>query len=124
MSSKTGLIYLASPYTDDNASVMAERFEGICKAAATIMKAGHHVFSPIAHSHPIAQYGLPKDYAYWKAYCEKTLPLCTEVWVIQLDGHEFSVGVAAEVRLAYALGIPVKRVAPEGLDKFLKGHSI
>ena len=56
-------IYLASPYSDaTDPAIMQERFEIACEVAARLMAMGYTVFSPIAHSHPIAQHiGNPTD---------------------------------------------------------------
>jgi len=57
MSSKP-LIYLASPYSHPDPSVRQERYEAACKATAAMMRQGYHVYSPIAATHPPANYGL------------------------------------------------------------------
>ena len=55
------MIYLASPYSHPDAVVREQRFRDVCLAAARLIRAGQIVFSPIAHSHPIASggFGLP-----------------------------------------------------------------
>ena len=40
------LVYLAVPYSDDDPSVREWRFEQVNAAAAVMMSAGLHVFSP------------------------------------------------------------------------------
>ncbi len=100
------LIYLAQPYTGTDEE-MQDRYDIACEVTARLMNEGHYVFSPIAHSHGPASYGLPKDYAYWKGYCELMIPKCDEVRVMEIDGWTTSVGVAAEIKLADSLGIPV-----------------
>ncbi len=54
-------IYLASPYSHEDEMVMKDRFDKVCAKAAELMARGYIVFSPIAHSHPIAQH-LPISY--------------------------------------------------------------
>ena len=58
---KPELIYLASPYSDPDPWVKENRFLAVCTKAAKMMSEGAYVFSPIAHTHPIAKYGLPGD---------------------------------------------------------------
>jgi hypothetical protein len=69
------------------------------------------VFSPIAHSHSIAKYGLPVDWSFWEAQDRRLLQACDEVWVLMLDGWCESVGVQAEIRIAQTLGKPVRFVS-------------
>jgi hypothetical protein len=102
-----GLIYLASPYTHDDPLVMQERYELVCEYTAKLKRAGRYVFSPIAHCHGPALYGLPREYEYWKGYCELMLPKCDEMLVLMLDGYEESKGISGEVALAKELGMPL-----------------
>lgn len=105
------LTYLASPYSHEDPCVREERFDAVCRAAGKMMAAGELVYSPIAHSHPVAvRVKLPTDFAYWEAYCRETLGRCDEVAVLMLDGWRESKGVRAEIRLAQQLGKPVRYV--------------
>lgn len=78
--------------------------------ASQLLKEGHRIFSPIAHSHPIALFGLPKEFDFWSGYAEEMISLCSEVWVLKLNGWDVSVGVQAEIKLAEKLGKPVKYI--------------
>jgi hypothetical protein len=60
------MIYLASPYSHPDPAVRQERYEAVCQAAAELISRGHIVFSPVAHSHTIATYGLPGDWEFWQ----------------------------------------------------------
>jgi hypothetical protein len=102
------MIYLASPYSHPDPSIREARFKAACGAAAAIIRSGQHVFSPIAHSHPIAAYGLPTDWSYWEKAARAHLKTSAEVVVLTLDGWQESLGVAAEVCIATELGIPVR----------------
>jgi nucleoside 2-deoxyribosyltransferase len=107
------MIYLASPYSHPDATVRDARFQAVCRAAAALIRAGQHVFSPIAHSHAIATYGLPTDWAYWESAARAHLETSDEVVVLTLDGWRESIGVAAEIAIAAELGKPVRYLAPE-----------
>jgi hypothetical protein len=107
------MIYLASPYTHTDPGVREERFDAACRAAATLIRAGHHVFSPVAHSHPIARYGLPLDWQFWESFDRRVLEMCDEVVVLTLPGWEDSVGVRAEIQLARDLGKLVAAHSPD-----------
>ena len=107
------MIYLASPYTHLDPFIREQRFHEACRAAAAITRAGLVVFSPIAHSHPLVEYGLPTDWGFWQRFDRAYLERCDEVVVLMLDGWKESVGVQAEIRLARELGKPVRFVVPE-----------
>jgi hypothetical protein len=106
------LIYLASPYSNADPAVEQARFDAVCRAAAALMRQGLLVFSPIAHSHPIARFGLPTDWSFWQRYDSAFLAQCDELWVLMLPGWDRSVGVRAEVRLAKEMGKPMRLVEP------------
>lgn len=106
------MIYLCSPYSDPDPAVREARFQAACKFASEMMRAGSHVLSPIAHTHPIALYGLPKEWAFWEEYDAGILAMCSEMVVLMLDGWEESVGIAAEVKIAEGLGMRISYLDP------------
>jgi hypothetical protein len=102
------MIYLASPYSHKSKAVRRERFRAVCRHASKMMLAGKLVFSPIAHTHSIAeQGGLPLGWDYWKKYDCEMLKACSAVVVLMLPGYGDSKGVKAECYMAEELGIPV-----------------
>jgi len=107
------VIYLASPYSHSDPAVREQRFRDVCRGAAVLMRAGHAVFSPIAHSHPLVEHGLPTGWSFWERYDREHLDRCDEVVVLMLDGWEESVGVREEIRIAREMGKPIQYVAPE-----------
>lgn len=107
------MIYLASPYSHPDPAVREERYRAACRAAAALLLAGQPVFSPIAHSHPLMDYGLPADWAFWQRYDRELLARCDEVVLLLLAGWRESVGVRDELRIARELGKPVQYLAPE-----------
>jgi hypothetical protein len=102
------VIYLACPYSHPNPRVRAFRFGMANRAAAKLILEGHTVFSPLSHSHPIAETGLigPHDPTWYQQDAE-FLRLCSELRVLQLSGWRESRGVLAEVEAADELRIPV-----------------
>ncbi len=111
-SSKT-LVYLATPYSHQDASVREERFRAVNAAAAELMRQGMHIFSPISHTHPIALAGdLPLGWEYWQAYDRAILAACCKLIVLMLDGWKESKGVAGEIAIAHETGIPVQFISP------------
>lgn len=108
-------IYLASPYTNpDNPSDLAyreQRYREVCMAAAALMLKGEMVFSPIAHSHPIAAY-LPDDlrnsHTFWLEQDFAILGRADKLVICQLYQWERSYGVQKEIDFAFARHIPVE----------------
>ena len=106
------MIYLASPYSHDNSAVRELRFKLACRAAAQLMQSGFHVFSPIAHAHPIAEFGLPKGWGFRKKYDREFVDWCNECAVLCIDGWQESTGVQAEIDLFSQQGKPVVYIGP------------
>jgi nucleoside 2-deoxyribosyltransferase len=107
------MIYLASPYSHPDPAIREERFRAACRAAAALLRSGRAVFSPIAHSHPLVEHGLPTDWEFWQHCNVEHLQRCDEVMVLTLDGWQASVGVQAEIKIATELGRPVSYLTPE-----------
>lgn len=104
----TGLIYLASPYNHADKRVRESRFKEVCRVASVLMGKGLFIFSPISHAHPIALMGkLPHGWEYWQKYDRKMLWCCTELWVVKMEGWDYSEGVKGEIEIAQELGIPI-----------------
>jgi nucleoside 2-deoxyribosyltransferase len=110
------MIYLASPYTHPDTHIRQWRFREACRAAAALLRAGVTVFSPIAHSHPLARFGMPTSWEFWSQVDREYLSRCDVLAVLTLAGWRESVGVQAEIQLAHELGIPVVYVSPTELD--------
>ena len=102
------IIYLASPYSHENEDVMLDRFNAVCEYAAKLMMDGLHIYSPIAHCHPIAQFGLPTDWGYWQEFDKRFISVSSKLIVYKLDGWEESKGISAEIQIAEGLNIPVE----------------
>jgi len=102
------MVYLASPYSDPDPAVRERRFQQACAASANLMRRGILLFSPIAHTHPIALYGLPKGWEFWEQYDREFLAACERMIVLTLPGWRHSVGVKAEILTMQAMGKPVE----------------
>lgn len=110
------MIYLATPYTDPDPAVMEERFNRACEIAGRLMAQGLIVFSPVAHTHPIAvRCGLPRGFDYWERYDRALLAAASKLLVAKLPGWERSAGIAAEIKIAEELGIPIEYLGLETL---------
>jgi hypothetical protein len=103
-------IYLAIPYT----GMEQLSFETANRIAGKLMHEGHIVFSPISHSHPIAQTcELPAHWDYWKAADTAFLAWCDCVYVVMLGDWQRSTGVMAEMDIASHMGKVIVFIDPD-----------
>jgi len=110
---KKQLIYLAGPYSHPDEAVRLSRFHALNKMAGKMMSLGAFVYSPISHTHPIAMDGsLPLGWDFWGQYDRVILECCSKLVVYKLIGWEDSKGVAAEIKIAKELGLPIEYVNP------------
>lgn len=104
-------IYLASPYTSDEPSVIVERYEMAKSMTAHLLNEGHFIYSPIVHCHELAHsHSLPKDFKFWKDYNFAMLEKAEELWVLTIDGWDKSEGIKNEIYRALQLGLKVKAI--------------
>jgi nucleoside 2-deoxyribosyltransferase len=107
-------VYLASPYSHDDAHVRRRRFEAACRAAAQLMERGEAVFSPIAHSHPIEEHmGDVHDTEWWMRLDMPFMQMADELVILRLPGWDVSRGVALERQFFEGVGRPVRFMDPE-----------
>jgi nucleoside 2-deoxyribosyltransferase len=97
-------IYLAIPYSIYDHKGREASFGIVNKVAAKYIMQGKTVFSPISHSHPIAQYGTPATFDFWREFDLEMLSHCDKLVVVCLEGWENSEGISAEVNAAIAAG--------------------
>lgn len=97
-------IYLAIPYS----GIPELSFKAANKVAAKLMNEGHIVFSPISHTHPIADYideSLRFNSEYWMKQDLAFVDWCDEVRVVVIgeNGYDLidkSKGVQFEMKHA------------------------
>lgn len=100
--------YIASPYTNPDPKVMEERFQAVSAFTAEQIKHGAVVYSPIAHSHPLAvSYSLRGDFDFWMNQNYGMLSKASKMIVLCLQGWEESKGVQAEIKFAQMCGVEV-----------------
>lgn len=114
------LIYLASPYSSEDPGVILSRVKAVQGATAKLIEQGNLIFSPIVHSHPIADLvsfspintqGQGADgMSGWMDYDRAMIDKADEVWVLCLPGWMASRGVAAEIEHARKTGTPLKLI--------------
>lgn len=116
------LVYLASPYSHKDEAVRQQRFEVACRISGFLLEIGIFAFSPIAHSHPIAQIcNLPGNFEFYEKFDERVLTACDELWVLQMDGWKESKGVDAEISIARKLNKPVVYIGEKTLHGICNG---
>lgn len=106
-------IYLASPYSHPDAAVREARFKAACKKTAQYASKGIPVFSPIAHSHPVADYmdeSARMSFDLWMKLDLPLLRMASELHVLSIEGWRSSRGVTREIEYATQLGIPQQQV--------------
>jgi len=97
-------IYLAIPYSIYSPKEREYAFETANRIAFKYIMEGKTVFSPISHSHPIAQYGTQATFDFWRKFDLEMLSHCEKLVVVCLDGWENSEGISAEVNAATKAG--------------------
>lgn len=77
------LIYLASPYSGP---YRLARYRAVCEEAARMFAEGALVYSPIAHTHAIAETGLlPTGFDFWQDFDRRMITACDRVVVLLLS---------------------------------------
>lgn len=108
------LTYLSVPYSHPDFAVRCFRFECANKLAAKCVEAGHFVYSPISHWHPIAiGNALPIHAEYWKRQNEIMMEYSKLVLILKLPEWEESKGVRDEIDYAKRLGIRVEYLSKD-----------
>jgi nucleoside 2-deoxyribosyltransferase len=116
ISTKAKRIYLASPYSDKDPKVRQERFEAVAMAAAYMMDVmkGVVIYSPIIHSHVVAQYlSNELDHDFWLHQDVSHILSCQELVIYKIPGYDKSFGVIWEIGFANGNKIPVSYVTPD-----------
>ena len=111
------MIYIASPYTDNDERVMKARYEAVAKFCFEATQAGYHIFSPIAHWHPIAvKYRLPRDSYFWLRYNLDAMKMSEAFWLLMIDGWSESIDLNRDYGVALGLGLEVRRISPHKFE--------
>jgi Domain of unknown function (DUF1937) len=120
VNTEPGYSYLASPYSAKGvgdprlaAMLRARRYKHVCRMAAELMRRGHVIFCPIAHSHPIEVLGMHGDILDGDFWLKQDYPLlekAKEILVFQMGGWDKSYGVAQEIKFAQERNIPVRYI--------------
>lgn len=109
--------YLAIPYSCKIELIKSQletlRFAIANCIASHLMKKGEIVFSPISHTHPMVEFGLPTDWEYWKTQDVAFLEICNALYVVTLVGWDKSSGVKSEMLHMHDRGIDPVYIDPK-----------
>lgn len=110
------LVYLGSPYTKYPTGLDAA-FRDVAVIAAEMMLEGIKVFSPIAHGHPMSQYGNvdPLNHELWLPFDQAMMDAADAMCIADMEGWETSYGVKYEIDTFRKAGKPVYFRAADGV---------
>lgn len=100
-----GFLYLASPYSHPELEVRQRRYEMARDMCSRLIRLGIHVFSPIVHTHDMAQANeMATDHVPWITLNHTMIERSSGIIVLQMEGWKQSKGVAEEIEYANKLG--------------------
>lgn len=92
------IYYVATPYTKFSEGIWPA-YKEAARVTGGLLARGINVFSPIAHSHPLAVYGGidPLDHQFWMNADQPYMDMCGALIVVTMPGWDKSKGVATEI---------------------------
>lgn len=112
--------YLASPYSHKDPTVRHARFRAACLATGWAIKRGLFLYSPIAHTHSVAECcELPLGFDFWEEYDTVGISSCKDLYILKIPGWEESVGVWREINIAEDLGKSMHMVESAGNHEYM-----
>lgn len=117
---KKTLLYIASPYSHEDAHIITKRYEDVMVTTAKILDELPHIvpFSPIVYSHLVNQ--LCQKPASWYEIDLVLLNRCDMLLVLQLNGWKSSYGVGLEIGEAQRKQIPIVYATIHNVIEVLK----
>ena len=113
---KDKLIYLATPYSKYE-SGLSMAFVDAARLTARLLKEGYKVYSPIAHTHPIAVYGNvdPYDHDIWMPFDQAMMDVSDILVIATFPGWEKSKGISIEIEVFKKAGKTICFLDPNDL---------
>lgn len=115
---KRGFWYLATPYAKWHGG-HEDAFRHAAALGGRLLAKGVHCFTPIAHSHPMAE-NAPSlghaDHSIWMPFDKQFVDAAFGIIVADMDGWRESKGVTMEVNWAREQGKPLWLMSPEDLS--------
>jgi hypothetical protein len=111
-------LYLGTPYSKYPAGI-EQAFIDACKLCGDLLRRGLKVYSPIAHTHPIAIHaGIdPLDLGVWLPFDEMRMERADAMLVGKMPTWEISSGIRHEIDAFKRAGKPVYYLDPAALDE-------
>lgn len=111
------LIYLATPYTKYPGGIELA-FVGACKLTGELIRHGLNVYSPIAHTHPIAIHaGIdPLDHTIWLNFDAALMGKADALLVAMMPTWEISKGIEHEIHSFMEANKPVHYLDVEFME--------
>lgn len=116
------MIYLASPYLNDDPNIVKENFYNVTTALACLKhsRPSEVIFSPIVHCHPIynqakrmrisdEEIGWMGDMA-WTEFNRFFMDAATELWILDMEEWGKSSGIKKEIDFFIEMEKPIKVV--------------
>jgi hypothetical protein len=105
--------YLGSPYSKYPGGLTQAHID-VCREAARLISLGLPIFSPIAHTHPIAMIsGLdPLDHMIWLLADQPMMDAAFGLIVLKMDGWSRSYGLKHEIETFADVGKPIVYLTP------------
>ena len=113
------MIAIVGPYGHKDEKIKQFRAITIAEACIKLLAHGKVGISPLAYGlglRYVAGSELPDNYQNWDHFCRTLVSACSEVYVLNLEGWDSSVGVADEIKTAKEKGLPVYLVNYETLE--------
>src|SRR5437870_6037297 len=124
--------YLCSPYTCKDSGVTEKyipeikehRYREALRCLAYYTSLGEILFSPIVHSHPMSvHHTLPGDWEFWQKVGRDIISRCDELWILMIDSWRESIGIRAEVDIAYPKPVMLIEPMPDGQYQISQAHA-
>lgn len=109
--------YVASPYSKYPEGI-EQAWINVCKITGKLISAGVPVYSPIAHTHPIAIYAEIDPYSHdiWLPADEPMMANAYGLIVVMMDGWMVSYGIGVEVDYFVEHCMPVVYISENTSD--------
>jgi len=110
------LIYAATPYSKYPPNI-EQAFIDACRIMARLVALGIKVYSPIAHTHPIAIHGglNPLDHNLWIPFDHAIMGKSDALLVVKMRGWDISYGVGEEIKFFQKHNKPIHYITPDTL---------
>jgi hypothetical protein len=113
---KHKLVYLGTPYTKYEGGIHLA-FVAASAIAGGLLRLGVSVYSPIAHTHPLAMYANidPLDHKIWLPFDQAMMDASDAMCIAKLEGWDTSYGIKHEIEVFRLARKPIYELDPATL---------